>query len=190
MNTHLKKLSFALLGLALAGAAHAATVPVSSTIDLAAHPAAQTIFAVNPTYGSDSSSTYYQLGLSSAGTSSVSIDYFGTLPNSSTQPNQPVTYTVWTETGSSGGQATLGTQVGTMTLSPSSTSWLLSLAAGAEYILEVVLNATTQATAFNISDPVSAVPLPGTALLFGTALLGGIGFMRRRGQKGNAAVAA
>ena len=64
------------------------------------------------------------------------------------------------------------------------------LAAGAEYILEVVLNATTQATAFNISDPVSAVPLPGTALLFGTALLGGIGFMRRRGQKGNAAVAA
>ena len=186
MNASLRKLSFVVAGLAMAGAAHAATVPVTGSVDLD-NPSSTPSFFANGNYDSGGSSTdYYQLVLPTAGSgASMDISYAGTLPNDATHPNQPVVYSVWTATGV-GSTATLGTEVGTMTLSPSSTSWLLSLAAGAEYVLEVVLNSSSQSTSAIISGAVSAVPLPGTALLFGTALLGGIGLMRRRSQKGGA----
>lgn len=178
----MKKFLLALFGLSLAGAAHA--VPIAGTYDLAG-TTPQSIDTWN--FSGSKSSTYYEIDLGGAGTSGLDIERDFTF-----WFDQPVTYTLYDDKDSSTGSAKLGTEIGSITLGGfgNQSTWALSLVAGAQYILKITLNGATAYAQTLISDPaVSPVPLPGTALLFATALLGGAGFMRRRGRKGAVATA-
>lgn len=182
MKTHMKKLLLALFGLSLAGAAHA--VPIAGTYNLVG-TTPQSIDTWN--FTGSKASTYYEIDLGGAGTSGLNVESDFTF-----WFDQPVTYTLYNDKDSSTGSAKLGSEIGSITLGglDNPSTWALSLAAGAQYILKITLNGATAYAQTIISDPaVSAVPLPGTALLFATALLGGAGLMRRRGHKGNAAAA-
>ena len=57
----------------------------------------------------------------------------------------------------------------------------LMLMGGVEYLLDINVGSGNSFTGIN--SLLSTVPLPGAALLFGTALLGA-GALRRRGRKG------
>lgn len=187
MNTSLKKLSFALVGLAMAGAAHATTV-----YTVPSSPSASVVIPGFTSNGNGTTTKDYYFTVSDTGT--ISLDFSSILSKSdngaghgSNPTYLSVIYNVLNSNGTQelGSTNALTTGLGGGTVKGSISD--LSLVAGTEYLLQVVLGKKTTLGGTSLSDPsVSPVPLPGTALLFGTALLGA-GALRYRSKKSKAA---
>ena len=188
MDKYFKKVAPALFMLALTGGvAHATSVPTTSL-------AVTTAYQNNPLIThKNQSPEYYLLNLGSteAGdTFDLNIELAPATPQSD---SQTVTYSIYSyDSGSTSFNSSTPVATDTLTyLGNSGTaefatlSWALE--SGMGYILKISLSgsASTSHTFFKGAE-VSAVPVPGAALLFGTALLGA-GALYRRGKKGQKA---
>jgi hypothetical protein len=188
MNKPIKKAAFAVFSiLAMTGFAHAKTMSVSdvSTVTLSSDT------AINSSGSADNQqanqqSFFYNLDLSGTAFTNNQADVTLSLADTLNDGNT-VNYTLYNATGDTkfnpanptGG---LGRPVQAFSLTDTNDgvapSMKLSLLDGVDYLLRISLNGPGALTA--IGAPVSAVPLPGAALLFGTALLGFLGFSNRR----------
>lgn len=202
MNTPMKKLQAALFGLAMivaAGAAHATSV-TSYDFDNPYYPVAN-VYTTNPSRGT-ASDTYYELALPGSSTGYSSLDFYQysssggyNIPSQNNRyvsVDPTITYDIYQDLNPAADKVSLGSLIGSFTLTDGE-SYLLTLLSNTQYVLEVALGSDAYETNTRVtlgtaaapvlSAAVSPVPLPGTALLFGTALLGGIGILRKQRKK-------
>lgn len=195
MNTHMNKnkLFLALLGLCIAGAAHASRYNPKYTPDASINIAGTNSSNPDSITTQSGGTSSYELVIPVDPTQ-VSFD-LGT----SLSRGQSVTYTIYQDTDSTIDQVQQGRKVTSFSLNGNDTSNTLTLTSGLQYLLEITLNGFGNVFGYGfnvdcgggkggsvitlISDPVSPVPLPGTALLFGSGLIGLIGFSRKRARK-------
>lgn len=186
MNKPLKKVAFSALSvLAITGVAHAKTMSLSdvSTIQVSSTQDA----AINSIGTSDKKQSFvYALDLSNVAftdnKANVSVALADTLGDGGS-----VNYALYNATGAtklnpSNPTGGLGRPVTSFSLVDTNDgippSMKLSLLDGVKYVLQVSFNGLGAIS--EVGAPISSVPLPGAALLFGTALLGFMGFSNRR----------
>jgi hypothetical protein len=156
-------------------AASAAIVPVEQTLTLF-DPQGSLVYNI-ATDGQANASTvsYYELVALPSWTGSTKFTTFSTEPLGS-----PASYAIYTDTSSGIGVGNTGALVTSWTLTDlianNAEPYLLHLLSAGQYLLQV----TTSPGEFSISTQISAVPVPGAALLFVSALLGLLGISRGR----------
>lgn len=194
----MNKLFLALLGLSIAGAAHASRYNPSYTPDASINIAGTDSSNPDKVVTQNNGTASYEL-LIPVDPTQVNFDLGTSLTR-----GESVTYTIYQDTNSHIDKVQQGKYVTSFSLNSNNSSNTLTLTSGLQYLLEITLNGFSNVFGYNfnvdcggggkssvitfISDPVSPVPLPGTALLFGTALLGGVSVLRRRGKKSGSGV--
>jgi len=191
MMKSIKKLAAALGLVAMAATAQAASVPLLGTYNLngATNIDIVTVASNRNVDGSQNNQSYqsnyfYQLLV---GAYDLATTFSLT---ATTNETVPVRYFLWADLDSSttsssivnlltgpGGNGSQGELLETVPYLNVNGSFQYTLAANTQYVLQVQ---KTQQGWETISTNVSAVPLPGAALLFGTALAGFFGFSNRR----------
>jgi len=162
------------------GLAAASSMP-TGTVNVYGGMATQTVSTVE-VQGYDTDPSYYELVVGA-------YDALTTFTFDDTTPDgKTVTYNIYADDDSVVGQYSQGALLVTPTFPISIVdgvggAFSVLLSANTQYVLEMFTNGATAST-----TNISAVPLPGAALLFGTALLGA-GYLRRRNQSGMAAAA-
>lgn len=191
MMKSIKKLAAALGLVAVAATAQAASVPLLGTYNLngATNIDIVTVASNRNTDGTANNQPYqsnyfYQLLV---GAYDLATTFSLT---ATTNETVPVRYFLWADLDSSttsssianlltgpGGNGSQGELLETVPYLNVNGSFQYTLAANTQYVLQVQ---KTQQGWESISTEISAVPLPGAALLFGTALAGFFGFSNRR----------
>ena len=106
------------------------------------------------------------------------------------------TYQLWTDADANVGTMALGTMVGASwswtdigdsAANLANTNVYRALVPGSQYVLAL---SSADSNAFGVSTQVSAVPLPGAALLFGSALMGFGALRRKQKSAGKSEMAA
>jgi hypothetical protein len=171
----LKKFALA-VGIAAAlaaSASHAVVAPSDGTFVVS--PTPQTVFTVyNRT--PDTTPWYYELLNPNLFNQLAKVELIDTIPD-----DQTINYAVYIDANAAVG--TVDTSGGTV-LTGSFTDAAINpfftflMASGGQYVLELSKVGGTSTLASDVS--VSAVPLPGAIWLFGSALLGFLGFSNRR----------
>jgi hypothetical protein len=173
----LKLATGALLALsaAFAGVAHAATVPVAQSLSLFS-PQGSLIYNIATAGGADATSRFYELAVApSWATQPTKFTTFSTEPVGS-----PATYSLYTDLDAALGAGNTGTLLNNWTVTDigadNQNPFFISLISAGQYILKI----DTLPGEFSISTNISSVPVPGAALLFGSALAGFLGLRRRK----------
>jgi hypothetical protein len=168
--------SCALAVLAVGGAAHAAVVPIEQSITLL-NPEGSLVYNIATNGLANAPTTsYYELIVDST--------WSGTNTKFTTFSAEPVgtnaSYSLFTDTNG----ASLAGNTGALLTSWSQTDvpgnnlipFFATLLTAGQYVLQI----NTLPGQMNISTNIAAVPLPGALWLFGSAVLGFLGFTSRR----------